>query len=144
MFVHGEERDYTASRSLDDLISYVNRIAGTSRQMDGSLGSGFGHITEVDTALVKITQYTPEEISELVALVNKAPEEKAKFKKVYLSILKKIEANGPQYVKSEKERMEKFIASESISKTKKGIFRLRSNILDAFIVKVKEEGNEEL
>lgn len=131
-----------ASRSLDDMVRYINHVAGTARQMDGSIDSGYGHITEVDQRLVRVHEYTPEEIEELTELINKAPEEKARSKKVYLSILKKIQANGSGYVKSEKERMEKFIASEQISKAKKGIFRLRSNILDAFIV--KESVNEEL
>ena len=140
--MHGEVKDYVASRSLDDMMMYVNRVAGTARQMDGSIDSGYGHINEVDMKLISVHDYTPEEIKELTQLVNEAPEEKARFKKVYLSILKKIQANGAGYVKSEKERMEKFIKSESISAAKKGIFRLRNNILDAFIV--KENTSEEL
>lgn len=128
-------KDYNGSRNLDDLVMYINRVAGTERQLDGSINSSYGHITEVDTVLVTIHDYTPEALKELRELVNKAPEEKARFKKVYLSILNKIESNGASYVKSEKERMEKFIASENISKLKKATFRLRSNILDAFIVK---------
>lgn len=123
-------------------MMYINRVAGTARQMDGSIDSGYGHINEVDQKLISVHEYTREEIEQLTQLVNEAPEEKARFKKVYLSILKKIQLNGASYVKNEKERMEKFIHSDSISTAKKGIFRLRSNILDAFIV--KENMNEEL
>ena len=75
----------------------------------------------------------------LKEVIQKAPADQERFKKIYLSIIKKIEKEGEGYVHTEKERMEKFIANESISKTKKGFFRLRSNILDAFIVKNEEE-----
>lgn len=132
-------KDYTASRDLEDLVNYVNRVAGTSRQIDGSIGSSYGHLPEVDVVLSKIHTYTPEKMEEVRSVISKVSEGKAKFKKVYLSILKKIESTGESYVKSEKDRMEKFINSDSISNAKKGIFRLRSNILDAFIVKDSSE-----
>ena len=132
-------KDYTGPRNLDEMVNYLNHIAGTARQMDGTLSSSYGHLSEVDMMLVSIHEYTPKVLENLKELIQKAPADQERFKKIYLSIIKKIEKEGESYIHTEKERMEKFIANESISKTKKGFFRLRSNILDAFIVKNEEE-----
>ena len=132
-------KDYTGPRNLDEMVNYLNHIAGTDRQMDGTLSSSYGHLSEVDMMLVSIHEYTPKVLENLKEVIQKAPADQERFKKIYLSIIKKIEKEGEGYVHTEKERMEKFIANESISKTKKGFFRLRSNILDAFIVKNEEE-----
>lgn len=76
--------------------------------------------------------------------LEKVPETMAANKKVYEQLLKRIVEKGTDYIDNEKARVSKFLMSDSVSKLKKGAFRVRKNILSAFDSLKKETMEEEL
>ena len=64
--------------------------------------------------------------------------------------MKNIKEKGVEYLDTEKARIQRFLMSDSVSKLKKGAFRIRSNVLDAFnslkpvTTETTEKSDEEL
>lgn len=132
LFKDGKVEDYSGPRELEMLIAFVNKHARTARLADGSLKADYGRIAEVDELLEQLQDYSAESIEKVKKALESAEAKIEGSKKVYRSILKKIAEKGPDYIEEERQRVSKFLESDSISPAKKGIFRLRKNILSAF------------
>ena len=144
----GEPKDYQGDRSLEDMVEFVNDNAGTARRADGTVDTAYGRLPEVDKVLAQVKELNEENVAKVKEALAKIPEERAANRKVYESVMKKITEKGTDYLDSEKARIQKFLSSDSVSKLKKGAFRIRSNVLEAFKSlkpeEVKEEEKEEV
>lgn len=144
IFVNGEEHPYKGDRSLEDLVEFVNNAAGTARKSDGSVDVSYGRIPEVDEVIAQLKDVSEESVKKIKEALEKVPETMAANKKVYEQLLKRIVEKGTDYIDNEKARVSKFLMSDSVSKLKKGAFRVRKNILSAFDSLKKETMEEEL
>lgn len=122
------------------LVGYMNAAANTYRRIDGNLDLEFGRIPEIDQKLESIHEYSKEAIQQMVEFIDSLKSASESGKKVYKSILRKIETDGTEFIQNEIEKMERFIQNKQIAPTKKTMFRIRRNVLEAF----KREMNDEL
>lgn len=118
----------------------MNAAANTYRRIDGNLDLEFGRIPEIDQKLESIHEYSKEAIQQMVEFIDSLKSASESGKKVYKSILRKIETDGTEFIQNEIEKMERFIQNKQIAPTKKTMFRIRRNVLEAF----KREMNDEL
>lgn len=123
---------YSGDRSIEDMVKFVNEHAGTSRLPDGSVDVSYGRIPEIDELIAGLKQFTNENLNKVKEALEKLPDEVENYKKVYLSVLKKLQTKGEEYLQTEQERIKRFLTSDSVSKLKKGAFRIRMNVLKAF------------
>ena len=122
---------------MDSLLQYVNQMTGMQRLKTGDVDPSYGRIPVIDSLLASFKQYDESSLNEL----DKAREsvsEAIPSRRVYMSIAKKVREKGADYIAGERERMEKFIKGDNILKAKKSFFRLRRNVLDAFMKEVDE------
>lgn len=124
------------------LVGFMNGAANTYRRIDGNLDLHYGRIPEIDAKLEHVREKPREQIQELVAFIDGLKAEEAK-KKVYKSILLKMESEGPDYIAREIEKMERYIKNPVIAPTKRTFFKIRNNILHAF-VEADSSGESEL
>lgn len=138
--MNGKADYYQGPRDVDSLLQYVNQMAGMKRLKNGDMDSSFGRIPEMDRLLASFDAYSESNLDALNRMLEGVPET-TPGKKMYVSIAKKLREKGESYVKEEMERVERFIRSETIPKSKKSFFRLRRNVLNAFL---KDNGESEL
>lgn len=132
IFLNGEPKPYPGNRNLDDMVEFVNNAAGTARRPDGTVDTSYGRIPEVDEVIAQLKDLSQESLDKVKEALDKVPEEMEARKKVYEQLMKKISQKGEAYIETEKARISKFLMSDSVSKLKKGAFRVRKNILGAF------------
>lgn len=139
MFRNGEILDYNGKRDLVSLVGYMNAAANTYRRIDGNLDLKFGRIPEIDSKLKSIHEYSKDTIQQVIEYIDSLSSASESGKRVYKSILRKIESDGMRYIQTEIEKMKKFISNQQIAPTKKTMFRIRQNILEAFPREVNDE-----
>ena len=146
LFQSGAVVAYEGDRSLENLVEFVNEHAGTARLADGSVDAKFGRIAAVDEVIKGLRGVGEENLEKVKEAVEAWKGEMEESKKVYLSVVKKLREKGEGFLKSEEERIRKMLGSGSVSKVKKGAFRIRMNVLKAFeaMTGKGENGEEEL
>ena len=122
----------------------MNNHAGTARRTDGTVDTAFGRLDEIDAVIAEVKELSEEGVAKIKEALAKVSEEFAATRKVYESLLKRIQEKGLEYIDNEKARIGKFLTSDSISKVKKGAFRIRMNVFNAFDVLKQEKTEEEL
>lgn len=146
LFQGGSVVSYEGDRSLESLVEFVNEHAGTARLPDGSVDARFGRIPAVDEVIAGLKGAGEANLETVKRAVETWKGEMEESKKVYLSVVKKLREKGEGYLKSEEERIRRMLGSGSVSKVKKGAFRIRMNVLKAFeaMLGKEEKGEEEL
>lgn len=134
---------YEGDRSLESLVEFVNEHAGTARRPDGSVDARFGRIPAVDEVIAGLKGAGEANLEKVKEAVEAWKGEMEESKKVYLSVVKKLREKGEGFLKSEEERIQRMLGSGSVSKMKKGAFRIRMNVLKAFEAMVGEKEEEE-
>ena len=104
MFRDGEILDYTEGRDLVSLVGYMNAVANTYRRIDGNLDLKFGRIPEIDHKLESIHEYSKDTIQQVIEYIDSLKSASESGKKVYKSILRKIESDGIGFVQMEMEK----------------------------------------
>lgn len=129
-----EPEDYTADRDLESLVGFVNKKAGTHRTPDGGLGATFGRVAALDALVVgkDLAAVDAAFLGEVEAAVAGLPEDQKEHGAHYAKAVKKILEKGPAYVETEIVRLTGLLEQSSIKPTKKTLFQLRKNILQAF------------
>ena len=122
---------------MDSLLQYVNQMTGMQRLKTGDVDPSYGRIPVIDSLLASFKQYDESSLNELDKALESVSEA-IPSRRVYMSIAKKVREKGADYIAGERERMEKFIKGYNILKAKKSVFRLRRNVLDAFMKEVDE------
>lgn len=135
---------YQGDRSIENLVEFVNNAAGTARRTDGTVDTAFGRLAEVDAVIAEVKELTEEGVAKIKEALATVSEEFAATRKVYESLLKRIQEKGVEYIETEKARISKFLMSDNVSKLKKGAFRIRLNVLNAFDALKQEKAEEEL
>ena len=107
------------------------------RLKTGDVDPSYGRIPVIDSLLASFKQYDESSRNELDKALESVSEA-IPSRRVYMSIAKKVREKGADYIAGERERMEKFIKGDNILKAKKSFFRLRRNVLDAFMKEVDE------
>ena len=122
---------------MDSLLQYVNQMTGMQRLKTGDVDPSYGRIPVIDSLLASFKQYDESSLNELDKALESVSEA-IPSRRVYMSIAKKVREKGADYIAGERERMEKFIKGDNILNAKKSFFRLRRNVLDAFMKEVDE------
>ena len=122
---------------MDSLLQYVNQMTGMQRLKTGDVDPSYGRIPVIDSLLASLKQYDEASLNELDKALESVSEA-IPSRRVYMSIAKKVREKGADYITGERERMEKFIKGDNILKAKKSFFRLRRNVLDAFVKELDE------
>ena len=117
---------------MDNLLQYVNQMTGMKRLKNGDVDDSFGHLPAIDRLLSSFDDYSADNLDTLDKALEEVSES-SPAKKMYMSIAKKLREKGETYLKEEMERVENFIRSDKVLKTKKSFFRLRRNVLSAFL-----------
>ncbi|KAG0327329.1 hypothetical protein BG004_002787 [Podila humilis] len=140
----GTVHDYDSGRTEQDFVEYINKKAGTARQVGGTLHAMAGRIPELDTIAGQFAKATSaedkKEISEEgVALAEKLSTTKDSAK-YYARFFQKA-VTIPNYIANESARIAKVIKSQNVNKLRLDEFSIRQNILAAFVV---SDGHDEL
>lgn len=126
------------------MVEFVNNAAGTARKTDGTVDTSYGRLPEVDAVIAEVKELSEQGIAKIQEALDKVSEEFAATRKVYAALMKRIQEKGLEYIDTEKARVRKFLMSDSVSKIKKGAFRIRLNVLNAFDALKQEKSEEEL
>ncbi len=131
---------YEGGRSEEDLVSFLNKQAGTHRTVGGLLDSRAGTVEALDTLVAKIVG--GETVASVAQEVQKAAAGlKDKSGEYYLKVLKKLEQNQG-YAEKELGRVQGLLKEAGVAPEKMDEFTIRSNILRKFVG--KKDGKDEL
>ena len=108
------------------------------------MDTAFGRLADVDAVIAEVKELSEEGVAKIKEALANVSEEFAATRKVYESLMKRIQEKGLEYIDNEKARISKFLTSDNISKVKKGAFRIRLNVLNAFDALKQEKVEEEL
>jgi len=119
---------YDGARDVDSFLLYINNGAKTFRDKHGSLTEKAGRIDNLDEIVAKFADAADKEalIKEAQALADDSAD--AKY---YIKALSSVAADK-EFASKEKARLEKLIASGSLTGKKKDEFTKRKNILSVF------------
>jgi len=127
---------YDGGRSLDELVAFVNKQAGTARAADGSLLPAAGRVAALDALAAgfaradKAAQATARAAAGAAAAAAGADDAAAAA--LYLKAFDKVAEKGAAYVAKESARLAGIIADEGVDKGKRAELMLRRNVLAAF------------
>jgi len=128
-----EPVDYTGAREVEDLVSFVNENAGTSRNIDGTLTSSAGRVALLDEVISNANHNFDESfLSSLETAVSGISGKDAAFGKLYVNAASKIVSKGIDYVQTELRRLENMSKNPSITPESRTSMQLRQNVLKAF------------
>ncbi len=133
-----EVEDYPSGRDLESFITFINEKAGTDIAADGGVlpdGGVVPELSEVVKSFVKASSDSErvslaDQCTKTVEGLGEAAKEKFRY---YERVIKKIAANGAEYVKKERERLGKILeAEESLHVESRRMFMRRMNVLKQF------------
>jgi len=126
-----EPIDYNSARSAEAMVEFINKNAGTSRNVDGSLAALAGRIADLDAVISSSSVYDNAFLATLTETANALTE--SPYTKNYLSSAAKIVSKGNEYIGKEVKRLDGMMQSPSVTEESKTSFKIRQNILKAFI-----------
>ncbi|KAI9224193.1 thioredoxin-like protein [Blastocladiella britannica] len=130
----GEPVAYEGSRAEDDLVSFVNKHAGTRRLPGGALDGNSGVIDSLQPAVV-VFAGASDKTAAAAALKKATAKVDAAHKAdaaLYAKAAERIAKVGPKYVQNETARLAKLVAQDTVQRDKKDLFTKRINILAVF------------
>lgn len=120
---------YEGGRTLDDLVDFVNREAGTKRTSSGRLDSTSGVIEDFKSLIESFTSGNRDNVlSEAAALKEKLG---SKMAAVYYRAFEKLSEDA-NYAVNEIQRLQRMVDSGSLQSKKIDEFTQRINILNQF------------
>jgi protein disulfide-isomerase A6 len=129
--------DYNLGRDVDSFVKFLNEKAGTARTASGALSEQAGRVPALDELAEKFVTASAKD--DLLSQANKVAaglaKELALAGKSYLRAMEKIKSDGKSYLESEAARLQKLLESPSTNAQKADEFRVRLNVLDAFMKK---------
>lgn len=125
---------YEQGRELKDFVEFINKNAGTSRDISGSLPATAGRIAALDEIAKDFAKASNKNalLSKAKSAVSSLTGEQEKDGKVYLRIFEKIVEKGETYITEEKERVQRLLTGGHAFGKKFDEFTKRKNILAAF------------
>jgi len=133
-----EPEDYEGGRSEADLVSFINKKAGTHRAVGGGLDATAGTIEALDTLVAKLTGGSG--ISEVTAEATKAAESlkadtQYKYAEYYVKVFNKL-SKSDGYAAKELARLDNILKKGGLAPEKLDEFTSKTNILRRFVEKV--------
>ncbi|KAJ2658926.1 hypothetical protein IW148_004476 [Coemansia sp. RSA 1199] len=134
-----EKIEYDGARSLNDLVAFVNKHAGTHRTAEGILDQSAGRLETLDAIARK---YIAASEAQRVKLISKAKatadkvkdSTQAKFAKYYVKVMEKM-SSASDFATKEAERLTNIVKSGAVSASKIDSFTIRQNVLKVFLGK---------
>ncbi|KAI8325553.1 disulfide isomerase [Martensiomyces pterosporus] len=139
--------EYDGARTLEDLVAFVNKHAGTQRTASGSLDQLAGRLEALDAIARQYIEASKAQRTKLVATAKKAAgsvkdKTQAKFAKYYIKVMEKINS-ASDFASKEAERLANVVKSGAVSAGKLDSFAIRQNVLGVFLGKAEEPKKEE-
>jgi len=126
-----EGEDYSAGRTEDAFISFINGKTGAQRVSGGSLNDQAGRVAELDV-IAAVFSNESSRASLLEKAKTIATGHAAKSADLYVKIMQKIIEKGNDYPTAELARITRMIESGSVKSDKVDDFTVRRNILAQF------------
>ncbi|KAG9061599.1 hypothetical protein KI688_007178 [Linnemannia hyalina] len=126
--------EYYGGRSEKELVSFLNKHAGTARASGGKLLRTAGRIPALDTIASQFAlSSSPEEKKTLMEMGKKAANESGdKNAKHYLRVFEKKAGEADEFIVAERKWLEKIMDEGKVSPIKLDEFAVRYNIISAF------------
>ncbi|KAJ2782367.1 hypothetical protein H4R18_002300 [Coemansia javaensis] len=142
-----EKVEYDGSRSLEDLVAFVNKHAGTQRTAEGLLDQRAGRLEMLDAIARKYLAASEAQRVKLIAKARRAADKikdktQAKFAEYYVKVMEKM-ASASDFASKEAERLANVVKTGAISASKLDGFTIRQNVLKVFLGKDSSEGEEQ-
>lgn len=130
--------DYNGGRDLEDLVTFINEQAGTSRDSKGLLTSEAGKVHAlthlVEDFLSAGMEAQKEVVTKLVAEAEKLKGTAASYGKLYIKVAQKALEKGEGYARKEVERLERLLSGH-VSALKADELTLKKNVYSLFVTK---------
>ncbi|TPX48862.1 hypothetical protein SeLEV6574_g01795 [Synchytrium endobioticum] len=139
--------EYTAGRSEEDFLAYLNEKCGTHRTVGGGLDENAGQVAQMAEYVKKFLSRKEKKFREAVIEEAKiaASELTGTVKSnaaYYVKFMEKIVKSGENYIETEYKRLEKLGKAATVEQADS--FSLRKNILGLFRAAGLVDGKEEL
>lgn len=127
--------EYSGGQSEQELVSFLNKHAGTARAPGGRLLHTAGRIPALDTIASQFAiSSSPEEKKTLIEMGKKAANESGdKNAKHYVRVFEKA-GDSDEFILVERKRLEKIMEEGKVTPMKLDEFAVRHNIISAFAV----------
>jgi protein disulfide-isomerase A6 len=126
--------DYQGEREVPAMTDFLNEHAGTSRNVDGSLKEGSGHIAALNDIIKSASgQFSDSFLTSITNAAKDLVGKEAAFGKHYVNAAAKMVSKGADYAAKEISRLEGMLKSASVTAEQKSNFQLRKSILKAFM-----------
>ncbi|PIA16309.1 disulfide isomerase [Coemansia reversa NRRL 1564] len=134
-----EKIEYDGNRGLEDLVSFVNKHAGTQRTTKGLLDQSAGRLDALDSIARKYLAASEAQRVKLIAKAKKAADKvkdstQARFAKYYVKVMEKM-SSASDFASKEAERLTNVVKSGAVSAGKLDGFTIRQNVLRVFLGK---------
>ncbi|KAJ2845975.1 hypothetical protein IWW36_004563, partial [Coemansia brasiliensis] len=134
-----EKIEYEDDRSLEALVAFVNKHAGTQRTTEGVLDQSAGRLEALDAIARKYLAASEAQRVKLISKAKKAADKvkdstQAKFAKYYVKVMEKMNS-ASDFATREAERLTNIVKSGAISASKLDSFTIRQNVLSVFLGK---------
>jgi protein disulfide-isomerase A6 len=126
-FKDGEMIPFEGYRALEGLVSWVNKVSGLHRTVDGGLDSSAGLIPELDSKIQQVLQLGDNQHGAITDLIGLAQDT------YYKKVLNKILNGEESFIAKEITRLNKLLdKGKSLTRDKLDSLQTRLNILNQF------------
>ncbi|KAJ2321003.1 hypothetical protein H4S02_007834 [Coemansia sp. RSA 2611] len=134
-----EKIEFDGGRSLEELVAFVNKHAGTQRTAEGLLDQSAGRLETLDAIARKYIAASEAQRVKLISKAKKAADKvkdstQAKFAKYYVKVMEKM-SSASDFASRETERLTNIVKSGAVSASKLDSFTIRQNVLKVFLGK---------
>eukprot|EP01060_Flectonema_neradi_P006474 TRINITY_DN14380_c0_g1_i1.p1 TRINITY_DN14380_c0_g1~~TRINITY_DN14380_c0_g1_i1.p1 ORF type:complete len:374 (+),score=43.27 TRINITY_DN14380_c0_g1_i1:46-1167(+) len=128
--------------SPGSLVYFINKVAGTNRNLDGSLNTKAGRVPELHSA-VKGNAFKAPLLKSALAKAEEMSQNNPTDKDIalYLRVLKKVNEKGATWVTTEISRLAGLVHANSVSEDKIDLFTKRLNILNSMLPMESDDDN---
>ncbi|KAI9503379.1 thioredoxin-like protein [Coemansia spiralis] len=142
-----EKIEFEGGRSLEELVAFVNKHAGTHRTAEGVLDQTAGRLDALDAIARKYIAASKAQRTKLIAKAKSTADKvkdktQAQFAKYYVKVMEKM-SSASDFASKETERLTNIVKSGAVSASKLDGFTIRQNVLNVFLGKASDATAEE-
>jgi protein disulfide-isomerase-like protein len=130
-----EGERYDGARDIESFVTFINTKAGTQRDKEGALAEGAGRVSVLDEIVAKFIAVGADKaalLKEAEEFVKTAVGDALANAKYYVKVFATA-ISQPDFPAKEVARLEKLIASGSLTPKKRDEFAKKKNILSVFV-----------
>ncbi|KAJ1940497.1 hypothetical protein EC988_007018, partial [Linderina pennispora] len=126
--------EFEGDRSLESLVAFVNKHAGTQRTATGTLDQTAGRLAALDALARDFIDATTAQRKKIISNAKVVASEvhdkaQAKFAKYYVKVMEKV-SSASDFAAKESERLANIVKSGAVNAGKLDGFAIRQNVLD--------------